>query len=261
MLLRLIVILLLLANGLYFAWTQGHLAWLQSNQHEPQRLTRQIQSDAIKVTALNISSNNSNNIGSSGSSNINTNLSGKGAVEAPSTEPLSAATSAEAPATVCSSLAIKPANSNTLRQQIERVVTDKSWTPAVTWQLRETKSAEHWLIYMGPYKAPDLMAKKKQELNSLKIPFETVTVPALQPGLSLGGFDQLTSAQEALKRLNTKGIRTAVIKQDSIAASQWTLMLKAPNTDRMQALLGQQQKLFLQHALDASKPPVSTPCT
>jgi hypothetical protein len=51
-LLRLIVLLLLLANGAYFAWAQGLLAaWgvAPAQQSEPQRLTQQIRPEALRI--------------------------------------------------------------------------------------------------------------------------------------------------------------------------------------------------------------------
>ena len=52
--LRLIVLVLLLANGGYFAWSQGHLLpWGAgpAQQAEPQRLAQQVRPDALRVVA------------------------------------------------------------------------------------------------------------------------------------------------------------------------------------------------------------------
>ena len=50
--LRLLVVLLLLVNGAYFLWTQGHLAALglaPVNPSEPQHLAQQIKPEALTL--------------------------------------------------------------------------------------------------------------------------------------------------------------------------------------------------------------------
>jgi hypothetical protein len=50
--LRLLVLLLILANGLYFAWSEGMLrayGFAPAQQREPQRLTQQVRPEAIRV--------------------------------------------------------------------------------------------------------------------------------------------------------------------------------------------------------------------
>ena len=50
--LRFIVLLLVLLNGIYFAWSQGMLrayGWAPIEQVEPQRLDQQIRPEAIRV--------------------------------------------------------------------------------------------------------------------------------------------------------------------------------------------------------------------
>ena len=50
--LRLLVLLLLLANGAYFAWAQGHLlpwGYGPAQQAEPQRLAQQLRPEAARV--------------------------------------------------------------------------------------------------------------------------------------------------------------------------------------------------------------------
>ncbi len=50
--LRLIFLLLILVNGLYFAWSQGLLSglgWAPVQQSEPQRLGQQIRPEALRV--------------------------------------------------------------------------------------------------------------------------------------------------------------------------------------------------------------------
>lgn len=50
--LRLLVLVLLVANLAYFAWSRGHLAGIvpvAADQREPQRLQQQVRPDAIRI--------------------------------------------------------------------------------------------------------------------------------------------------------------------------------------------------------------------
>ena len=50
--LRLLVLILILANGLYFAWSEGMLrayGFAPAQQREPQRLAQQVRPEAIRV--------------------------------------------------------------------------------------------------------------------------------------------------------------------------------------------------------------------
>ncbi len=57
--LRLLILLLLLANVAYFAWTQGALAKLgiaPAHQTEPERLQQQVQPELLLVTPVDAAS-------------------------------------------------------------------------------------------------------------------------------------------------------------------------------------------------------------
>ena len=52
--LRILLLVLVLANGLYFAWSQGALAAFgllpaAFSEREPQRLTQQVRPDALQI--------------------------------------------------------------------------------------------------------------------------------------------------------------------------------------------------------------------
>ena len=54
--LRLVVLLLILANGLYFAWSHrifSELGWGKAPQNEPHRLQQQINPERIRVLDIN----------------------------------------------------------------------------------------------------------------------------------------------------------------------------------------------------------------
>ena len=65
---------------------------------------------------------------------------------------------------------------------------------------------------------------------------EAVTAPALEIGLSLGGFDTEAQAKAELARLTPKGIRTAKVVQEREEGVASTLKLPAV-TDMLRAKL------------------------
>jgi hypothetical protein len=180
--LRFFVLLLLLANGAYFAWSNGYLAsvgWAPAVQTEPQRLQNQIKPDAIRL--LN-------------------------ATEAKRVETLSAAPAPKPPECLQSPL-LSDAQANALR-------TAAASLPANAWSLSNATEAARWIVYMGKYANADALAKKKSELRDLGISPESLKNPSLEPGLSLGAFLTQAQANEAMAALAKRGLRTGRVVQE-----------------------------------------------
>jgi hypothetical protein len=181
--LRLFVLLLLLANGLYFAWEAGHLASLgfaPAAQSEPQRLQTQIKPEAMRLLSD---------------------------TEAKRVEVLAAAP-APKPSECLQSPLLDAA-------KLSAVQTAASSLPAGSWSLEAVKEAPRWIVYMGKYAGTDALAKKKTELRELSIAFETLKNSTLEPGISLGAFATQTAANEAMNQLVKRGVRTAKVVQES----------------------------------------------
>ena len=64
---------------------------------------------------------------------------------------------------------------------------------------------------MGPYLTTALNERKKAELKQLGVTSTEVSKPNLKIGLSLGQFATEALAKDALKRLGSKGVKTATI--------------------------------------------------
>ncbi len=74
-----------------------------------------------------------------------------------------------------------------------------------------TVQREQWMIYMGPYLTAALNERKKAELKQLGVASTEISKPSLKIGLSLGQFATEALARDALKRLGSKGIKTATV--------------------------------------------------
>lgn len=176
--LRVVIILLLLANLGYFAWSQGRLEGLglaPQDDREPGRIAAQIRPDTLRLL-------NGPRTASSASS---------------TTDPV-------APDAAC-----WQASGFTSEQakKLEAALTDMG-LPEDQWSFTEVRNAGRWVVFMGRYN-PEQMAKKKAELRALKIEFREVALPSTGPGLALGTFSSEEAVQQALKDVAKKGVRTA----------------------------------------------------
>lgn len=202
--LRLLVLLLILANGAYFAWTSGALrayGFAPQQQSEPQRLAQQLKPETIKL------------------------LSGE------EFKQVEAQRQAElAPKECFQAGPFTDAQWSALRPTLEEAL------PADAWQQDKVQESARWIVYMGKYPNEQALAKKRAELNAMNLKAQPLTNPALEPGLSLGGFDTQEAANAELARLSLRGIRTARVVQEQEARQ--ASMLKLPAlTDAMKQRL------------------------
>jgi hypothetical protein len=177
--LRLIVLVLALANAAYFAWSQGLLAsWgiAPAQQSEPQRLEQQIKPQALRVLPVD---------------------------EARRVELAAAVKSAEC----LQAGPLEEAQLPAVKQVLD------AW-PVNAWTLEPAVEPPRWIVYMGKYLTVDNVNRKKSELRQMGISFEPLSNPALEPGLSLGGFASQQEATAQMEVLAQRGVRTAKVVQE-----------------------------------------------
>lgn len=209
--LRLLVLILLLANGAYFAWSQGLLrSWglAPLQQSEPQRLGQQIRPEALHVLS---------------------------AEEVRRIE--SAATATVRPPECLQAGLLDDAQTAQLRPLLDAL-------PQGSWTLETGVEPARWIVYMGKYLTVENVNKKKAELRQLGISFESLANPALEPGLSLGGFPSQAAATDKLAVLSRSGVRTAKVVQERAEARGMLLKLVAvddalrPRLEELKPALG-----------------------
>jgi hypothetical protein len=180
---RLIVLLLLLANGLYFAWSQGLMrayGFAPVQQSEPHRLANQIHPSTLRLLS---------------------------AQEAQTLDAQLRA--AKLPKTCLQAGPFDMTQATVLRTVLEANF------PVGSWQLDAQTSPERWIIYMGKFPTQEALAKKKQELLAIRITTLPLQNASLELGLSLGHFDSQASATAALLELNKRGLRTGRVVMES----------------------------------------------
>lgn len=199
--LRWMVGVLLLANGLFFAWSQGYLrayGFAPTVQSEPQRVQQQIQPQALVL--------------------LNTQDLKKAEAQALD----------DAKPKECLQWGpLDDAQAAHLRASLQA-----STLAADAWQLNTVAVPERWAVYIGKFANPQALDKKRAELLAMAIKSDPTSAAHLAPGLSLGRFDSEASATEDLNRLRKLGVRTARVVQER-AASQTTVLKLPAATEAM----------------------------
>lgn len=185
-----LALLLVVANVLFFVWSQGWLdgiAGLRAQpEREPERAARQFQPHLLRI--------------------------------------LPPGAAASAPAVAESCLEAGPFAAGDA-QAAEAVL--QAALPAGTWARRQVEQPGVWIVYLGRFIADDQLRKRIEELRRLQLPFDEVTSPPdLAPGLSLGRFDSRKAADEALDALVQRGVRTARVVLLAEPATRYALRIE-----------------------------------
>jgi hypothetical protein len=206
--LRWAIVLLAMANLLYFGWTQGLLGDPQGNQREPERLQAQVQPQMLRLM----------------NSPAPATPAPVSAQAEAGSAPASSATGDQAPAAPATRCWVA-SGFNPPQAQALRSAMESTGLPASAWRLDEVRLGGRWIVYMGRYNA-EQMARKKLELRELKVEFREVNIAA-GPGLALGTFSTEEAAEQGLRDLGRKGVRTARVEPERGEVSSYVLRLPA----------------------------------
>lgn len=183
---RATLLLLLLANVGYFAWTQGHLAGMAgagswsdpATQSEPLRVAQQVQPDRLTVLGA--------------------------ATVQPDTAQDAVATDSEQ--TSC--LQLKPltdAQADVLQTALANELPDGSLKVETTIQ------PARWVVYLGKFSGSEALLARKAELRAANFEYRDIANPALQPGIVLGTFISEAAATQGQQDLSRKGIKAGKV--------------------------------------------------
>jgi hypothetical protein len=196
--LRVLVALLLLANLLFFAWTQGWLGALapapQAGQREPARIGAQVRPELIVVLPLQ--------------------------------EGTAAVSAARAAAVAC--MEAGPFSEGEIGE-VEAALKAAGLREG-SWGREQTPGGAAWVVFAGRY--PDAAARRAREaeLRRLGLAFEVVEAPAeLAPGFVLSRHASRDAAELALAAVADKpiaGVRVAAVPPSPL--QHW---LRAPAAD------------------------------
>jgi zona occludens toxin (predicted ATPase) len=206
--LRLFALLLLLANGVFFAWSNSYLSpwgFAPASNHESFRLTEQIEPDRMVVKQ---------NDAAPKPTVTNT---------ASTTAPAPVAT----PIPVMSATTCLSAGAFNDRQSTVLKQTLNTKLPDLRWRFDTVNVPARWIVYMGKYPNNNARDLKKKQLDQIKVRYEVLTEGNLEPGLSLGSHATQAAANQSLQQLVTQGVRTARVLQESPEQKTQTLVVPA----------------------------------
>jgi hypothetical protein len=193
--LRFLVLLLLLLNGVYFAYTHDLLrpyGFAPAQQTEPQRVAQQIRPELVRILSADETR----------------------AVEA-------AARASPKPAECLQAGPFDDAQAAVVRDAVQAIL------PSGSWSLDVVVEPARWIVYMGKFPDAQALARKRAELASLNLRFEPLVNPSLEFGLSLGGYDTEARARNELAALAQRGVRTATVVQERAEARASRLRIAA----------------------------------
>jgi hypothetical protein len=179
-----VALLLVIANLLFFAWTQGWLDGVTGvraqGDREPERLARQVRPESVRILAPSE------------------------AIPTPSAAPASAT------AEPIACLQAGPFATGASVSAIAALQAAQPPLPAGSWADVKVERPGSWMLYMGRYPNRDAFAKKEEELRRTRVTFEEVkSPPEYELGFSLGRYEQRAAAERALEQLNQRGVRSA----------------------------------------------------
>ncbi|RZJ57276.1 MAG: SPOR domain-containing protein [Acidovorax sp.] len=221
--LRLAVIVLLLANAGYYAWSQGLLkSWglAPEEQAEPQRMDQQIRPETLQILRVNPGKTSPSSTGTSPSSSA-----APGSSSGTATASNDAASSSSPPPTATESAECLQAGVFDERQA-EALRTAAAPLPQGSWVIDPTPVPGRWMVYMGRFEDQEALDRKRSELRARKVDHDRAG-GTLELGLSLGRFASKDAAERELANLATKGVRTARVLQERPDTAGFTLRLPA----------------------------------
>lgn len=205
--LRRLLFLLLLANLLFFAWSQGWLAEVTGlrpdPQREPERLARQVRPESVVVLPPPAS--------------------------ASAARPAVAAASAATEAPVC--LEAGPFATGASVSAMATLRALQPPLPAGSWVEVTIERPGAWLVVLPKPGGRDALARRDEELKKLRLPYEVLEAPEeLAGSLSLGRYDDRDAADKALAQFSQRGVRPARVAE--LHAASTIHLLRAARADK-----------------------------
>ena len=200
--LRGLVLLLLLANALFFAWARG---WLGPAPHhaerEPERLAAQVRPEALKLL--------------------------------PPVAASAAVQAARAAAVAC--LEAGPFTETDLAVAEATLINAR--LPEGSWARADGGAGPQWLVYAGRYPDQPLRSSREEDLRKLKLAYELITAPPdLAPGFVLSRHPTREEAQAWLDARSTPALRGVRLVQLPGGAMRTRLRVARADIDTAERL-------------------------
>jgi hypothetical protein len=208
--LRSLVVFLLLANLVFYGWTQGWLAGVlglsPDGDREPQRLLTQIESAALRVHAPTaVVTPGPAAAAPPPAAAASAAAAAQPASEAASqTETAPEPVAATEPPPICLEAGpFNPVEWRSAETALRGILGDGNWT------LTTREKPGNWMVYVGPYKSHIIMDKRADQLRQMAIAFEEARgLPdEYIPGFVFGRYGVEADARALQARLTAQKIK------------------------------------------------------
>ena len=236
---RFAIVLLLLANAGYYAFSHGMLrsmGWAPENPAEPERMQQQVNPEALRIMTREEMEQAQKQVQGAApaaepSANGAPEAAGKPAAEPDKTAEKPADKTADKLAEKLAEKPEKPEKKECLvagsfdAKQVEALRLQLAKLPEGSWMLDSSTSAGRWMVYVGKFSSQDALDKRRDELRALDISTDRARLASLEPGISLGRFSTEEAAERHLATIGKKGVSGAKVVVDRPEAISYTLRL------------------------------------
>ena len=273
--LRIVFLLLVLANAGYYLWSHGHLAGMGLApvvQSEPQRLQEQIKPEALTIDkpaqARNEASPQQPEPVADAKPEAQPEVKAEAKADAkPESKPeekslekpdppvttaakdnkdskdTKEAKEVKEPESCYQASGIEEKQADTIRRAL-------AGKPAKDWDLVASHKDGRWMVYMGKFPDAEFLDRKRGELRLMNIDFDRAG-GNLEPGLSLGRFSSEEAAQRQLASFVRQGVRTARVVQERPEVTTYALRLPKATVSFKNEVAALAGKNLLPRALQA----------
>jgi hypothetical protein len=230
---RFAIVLLLLANAGYYAFSQGmlrSLGWAPDNPSEPERVQQQVKPEALRILSAQDAKAAQQQARTRPAEPATAPAT---APAAPAAEPVAVAEPSADTATQAEAekVAAKPADKPSDKpekpekpekkeclvagsfdaKQVEALRLQLAKLPEGSWRLDGSTSAGRWMVYVGKFNSQEALDTRRDELRALDVSTDRARVASLEPGISLGRFSSEEAAERHLAAVGKKGVSGAKV--------------------------------------------------
>ena len=235
---RFAIVLLLLANAGYYAFSQGMLrglGWAPHNPSEPERLQQQVKPEELRILSpQELEQAQKQTQAQSAAAEVQ---------HAPESAPVNAPVASaetdklvEKPAEkVAEKVAEKPVEKPEKKEclvagsfdskQVEALRLQLAKLPEGSWKLDSTTASGRWMVYVGKFSSQEALDARRNELRAMEISTDRARIASLEPGISLGRFSSEEAAERHQATMAKKGVTGAKVVVERPEAVSYTLRL------------------------------------
>ena len=227
---RFAIVLLLLANAGYYAFSQGmlrSLGWAPHNPSEPERLAQQVKPEELRILSPQEQQ-----------AQTEAPRAPEPAAEPEKVAPEPEKTAEKIAEKTADKVAEKPEKPEKKEcltagsfdaKQVEALRLQLAKLPEGSWKLDSSTTSGRWMVYIGKFSSQEALDTRRSDLRAQDISTDRARLASLEPGLSLGRFSTEEAAERHLATLARKGVSGAKVVVDRPEVTTYTLRL--PKTD------------------------------